>query len=313
MAVVTPLFLHTKTLDAIDLRRAALDGGLQPGVVGSGDYVVAQTGVASMNLTVAAGAAWVAGSTTARQGLYDVYNDAAVTVAIGANASGNARLDQIILRVYDSADGAQGQDIGVIEVLPGSTAVGGATLANRTGAAALPVSCIRLADVLVASGAASIANAVIRDRRPWARGGFTQVFGSTANPTATSVATPGTLISDMTATLECTGTPVRVSYFANLTHSVANTAVVLMPQVDGGAPTGYAADDLVTTDVITATLVGTTLFGFFTFTPTAGRHVFTLNMWGGAAGTTTASAKRRALSVEELVRTNQGNALAGYG
>lgn len=316
MAVSNPLFLHTKmaTVDAIDLRRAMLDTDIQAGVMGAGDLLVAQTGVASMNVTVAAGAAWVRGTNITRQGLYDIYNDASVSLNIAANPSGNPRLDQIIARIYDSSDGGNNQDIAAVEVLQG-TANAGATLNTRTGAAALPANAILLADILVANGAASITNSVIRDRRPWARGFFQQVIGVTSSPTpAGGTATPGAFITDMSIVGEFTGVPVVLSFEAQLSHSVANTGLFVLPLLDGAALPGFAAtDDTLVAGLSPSSVLGTTMAGTLTFTPAAGRHTVTLNTWATTAGTITAILKRRAMTVEEMIRQNVGNNPAGYG
>jgi hypothetical protein len=57
------------------------------------------------------------------------------------------------------------------------TATGGATLDNRTGAAALPASAILLATCWSATDTA-ISNSEIRDRRPWARGANVRIVQS---------------------------------------------------------------------------------------------------------------------------------------
>lgn len=321
MAVALPSLLHTKmaSADAIDFRRLLLDSDLQAGVMGAGEYIVAQTGVASMNVTVSGGVAWVKGTNSVRQGLYDLYNDSSVSLNIGANSSGNPRLDQIILRVYDSSDGGNNQDAGAVEVLAG-TPTAAATLNNRNGAAALPSSSVLLADILVANGAASITNSVIRDRRPWARGFFAQTGGFTVNGAAgSSVAAPGTTIPEMSITGEFTGVPVQLNYQVTLIHSVANTGVVIVPQwstptVAATALPGFgAADDSATLGTSVGTLLGVTLSGTLTFLPPAGRGTVSLSTYGTAAGSITASQKRRVMTLEELVRQAANNAPAGYG
>lgn len=313
MALDTPRFLHTQRYDAADFRRVVLDSDVQQGVLGATDLLVSQTGAASMNLLVAAGAAWVRGTTSTRQGLYNTYNDANVQVNIGANSSGNPRLDQVILRIYDSTDTpGSNQDIAAIEVLPGGTASPGVTLNNRLNAAVLPANSLLLADVLVASGAVSIANAVIRDRRVWARGFYQQAMGVTSAPTSSSVASPGTLITDMSLTGEFTNVPVQLSFEVGINHSVAGTSVSVAPLLDGAVLTGFSAiDDTVVQTVAAAG--SSTASGAFVFTPPAGRHTITLNTWAGAAGTITAVGKRRSLIAEEMVRQVAGNNPAGYG
>ena len=96
---------------------------------------------------MAAGAAWVQGDDTARQGLYHQVNDAAVTGLVAAGHATNPRIDQVILRIFDSSVTGV-SDTPTLSTLAG-TATGGATLDNRTGAAALPNGAIRIADILV--------------------------------------------------------------------------------------------------------------------------------------------------------------------
>lgn len=171
MALLIPEYLQTKTYSALRVRGVLMDSGIQEGVVDGPNMKVTQraAGGANMSVDIAEGAAFVKGDLTSRQGLYHVYNDALSNIAIGLNSSGNPRVDQIICRVLDSQDGLAGADMAQFEVLPG-TATAGANLTNRNGAATLPLTAMRVADVLVASGASSITNASIRDRRPWAHG-----------------------------------------------------------------------------------------------------------------------------------------------
>jgi hypothetical protein len=91
-----------------------------------------------------------------------------INLVVGANASGNPRIDSVILEVLDTLH--DGYNTAQARVVAG-TASAGATLDNRTGAAALPANAILLADILVANGAASILTANIRDRRPFAMQG----------------------------------------------------------------------------------------------------------------------------------------------
>jgi hypothetical protein len=195
VALLLPEYLQNKTYAANRLRAMLMDTAIQEGVSGPTDMNVAQRGAgANMSVDVAAGAGWVQGDNTLRQGLYHAYNDATVNLSIGNNATGNPRLDQIILRVFDSIDGGGASDQATVSVLAG-TATGGATLDNRSGAAALPGGAIRLADVLVANGAASITNAVIRDRRPRAFGQSFRFQGNAAGNHTTTSTTGATMHS----------------------------------------------------------------------------------------------------------------------
>lgn len=309
MAVETPRFLQTKQYSAKALRAILLDHVLQNGVVNGGDLMVTQRGAgANMSVDVSAGSAWVKGSVAWRQGMYNVYNDAVVNLSVPANASGNPRVDSVIVRVYDTVDGAGAQDSGTIEYLQG-TASAGATLANRTGAPALPASSFLLGDVLVANGAASIANSVIRDRRPWARGAYVRIVRGVADYTN---ATTGYAIIDGTnlaPRIECTGSPVRVTLRGRLTNdTVGNNAAICMA-IDGLRDDGAAlSDDL----SVYASAAGVFYSGGFTwdFVPSAGSHIFAPYMRatpGGTARLASSATSRVELTVEELVVQNTAN------
>lgn len=136
---------------------------LVPGVHSFGDLAV--TPGAGLVLNFASGLAWV----TDANAIVDanLLVPATVTgasVTIPANSSGNPRLDQIILTLT-------GWNTGTVSVLQG-TPNAATTLANRTGAAALPAGAIRLADVLMPNAFAGpfVAGTHIRDRRPFSRG-----------------------------------------------------------------------------------------------------------------------------------------------
>jgi hypothetical protein len=83
-----------------------------------GDLLVTAVGGASVNVSVAAGSAWIDGSLNGAQGTYNVVNDAAKVMTIGANGAGADRIDLIVASIYDS------QYIGAVdqwalEVVPG--------------------------------------------------------------------------------------------------------------------------------------------------------------------------------------------------
>lgn len=170
MTMALPEYLQTKTYSAMRLRQVLLDQRIREGIAEYTALKASQrsSGGANLSVDIAAGPAFVQGDTTSRQGLYHVYNDAVVNLAIGTNTSGSPRIDQVVARVYDSQDGLAGSDQATLEILPGS-AQAGATLDNRNGAAVLPLTCMRIADILVPASASGIVNANIRDRRPFAK------------------------------------------------------------------------------------------------------------------------------------------------
>lgn len=165
-------FVTNKPLSFQRMRALLLEqgGGIQEGIIGAGDLLVAQRAAgATMTVDVSAGAGWVQVDTGTRNGISHVYSDAVANLPIAAAHATLPRVDQVVLRYNDSSLPTGAGDVPTLEVIAG-TPTTGATLDNRTGAAALPNDCLRLADVLVGAAAGSITNAVIRDRRPWARG-----------------------------------------------------------------------------------------------------------------------------------------------
>lgn len=171
MTLLTTDYLDTKQYPASADRYLAQQQALQPGVVNSGDYQVAQRAVgANMSVDIAAGGAWVAGTSVVRQGLYHQVNDGTVNQAVVPADATNPRVDQVILAVNDSTVTGS-SDTPTLTVVAG-TPTAGATLANRSGVDPLTTygAFLRLADVLVPAGSTSVQGPNIRDRRPWARG-----------------------------------------------------------------------------------------------------------------------------------------------
>jgi hypothetical protein len=160
VTVATPQFLQTKSYSAQALRQMFESIAVQEGIIAGGDYATTQRGAgANMSVDTAAGKAFVQGDTIVRQGLYQAVNDAVVNTAVAAAHATLPRLDQLVLRVYDSTVTGS-SDVAQLEMVAG-TPTASASLANRLGAAALPASALRIADVLVPAAAASIVNANI--------------------------------------------------------------------------------------------------------------------------------------------------------
>ena len=172
MALLETMLLEGNDYTFQQLRHMfeAARGMLQEGVVGPTDYKVSQRAAgANLSVDVAAGDAWVNLDTGTRQGYYLQTNDGTVNVAIAAAHATLPRVDQVILQINDSNVPAGSGNLPELKVLTG-TPTAGATLDNRLGAAALGNDRIRLADVHVPATDTTIADAQIRDRRPWARG-----------------------------------------------------------------------------------------------------------------------------------------------
>lgn len=173
MAAVTPPFtLQNSAAHTAKLFRRALGGLLgsegvaafnTPSPFGvSGDLAVTQRGAgANMSVDIARGGAYVLGDDATDQGYYFVYNDATFNVVIAAADPTNPRIDLIIARVKDVAEGGAAGDTWTLEVVAG-------TPAGSPSAPALPASALKLAQVAVAAAAASITNANITDFRSMA-------------------------------------------------------------------------------------------------------------------------------------------------
>lgn len=164
--VTPPLFLNVDSFYGADELGLPFRDFVGEGVLGYPDLRVVQRGAgANMSVDVGAGAAWIVGDTTpTAQPEYRVRSDSTVNQAVGAAHATLPRIDQVVAEVLDATfTGAS--NLWRLRVVAG-TATSGATLANRTGAAALPDTAIRLADILVGAAVSSILTANIRDRRP---------------------------------------------------------------------------------------------------------------------------------------------------
>jgi hypothetical protein len=93
-------YSHPVELDRNVMRTIA---GARTGLVRFGDFAVTPTGV-SGQVSVARGAAFLLGVENAAQGAYHAWSDAAETQSFAA-ASGNPRIDSLILRILDNQYG----------------------------------------------------------------------------------------------------------------------------------------------------------------------------------------------------------------
>lgn len=156
-------------VDELLLRGLPSRGVVQEGVFLSTDLAVSPG--AGLTLNYASGLAHITDDSglVATGALIPAYVAVGGSVTPATNSSGNPRFDQVILTLT-------GYNTGTVSVLQG-TPNAAATLANRTGAAALPVGTIRLKDVLVPNGFAGpfVEGTHIRDRRLFSRG-FSQVY-----------------------------------------------------------------------------------------------------------------------------------------
>jgi len=308
VSLLTTDVLDTKTYAAAADRYLAQQGALQPGVVNAGDYVVAQRGSgANMSVDVAAGGAWVAGGSVARQGLYHQVNDGTVNQTAAAADATNPRIDQVILAINDST--AIGiSDIPTLTVVAG-TPTAGATLANRAGADTLArySSSLRLADILVPAGATTVVSANILDRRPWARGAFVRQVKTDANVSTTFQAYVDQ--ARLQARVECSGVPLRISFQALGLNDTAGATCATFCQLDGAG----AADGATTLGQGTrpgATAGGMPVGFSYVTLLSPGSHLFAaalVALNGGTATIYCATINPAVFTIEEILRPNQAN------
>lgn len=128
---------------------------LREGVVSG--YEVSQTATPSMSVQIAAGKAFISGTSTALQGVYNVVNDSAFTVNLNASNATFSRYDLIVLTVRD-ADVAGTQNQALFQVITG-------TPSSSPQVPSIPASSLVLARVLVSAGATNITNLFVVDTR----------------------------------------------------------------------------------------------------------------------------------------------------
>jgi hypothetical protein len=124
------------------------------GIMNTGDFAVTQNGTPNMSVNVAAGFGLVAGTqNTPVQGLYNLYNDATVNLAIAASNPTNPRIDVVVATVDDAYYGS-GDNTTYLQVITG-------TPAASPSVPAIPANSLALAHVYVGAGVTSITNSNI--------------------------------------------------------------------------------------------------------------------------------------------------------
>lgn len=305
--LITPEFLQTKKYRAIRDRLALAHGGaVQAGVWAATDFKVVQRAAgANMSVDVGAGYALINANDPGNLGLYHIQNDATVNVPVIASET-NPRIDQVVITVNDSSDGADPSDTPVLQVIKG-TAISGVTL-DAPGASknAVPNSSLVIADLLIPanSDATGVITANIRDRRPWARGAYRRIM-RTAGSYTTAVTANNPIDSvNLGPRIECSGMPIRLLLRGQ--HSGAPTTMRYRfrqdnVDIDGGtqADTNISGGSVYIVDHEWVTV------------PTPGSHIFTAE-WSLATGTGTATLSATAgapliMIVEELIRQSADN------
>jgi hypothetical protein len=272
---------------------------LQEGAVEAGAYKVSERSAGanlSVDVATTAGRICVQGDTVTHQGLYVVRPHSTTTNLDIATAHATLpRIDQVIVEVKDAAHDGSGLTKAVCRVVTG-TATSGATLDNRNGAAALPTSAVRVADVLVPAADTTISNSQIRDRRPWARGAF-HIITRTAGDYVRGASTPTQSAVDATnlnPRIECSGAPLRILMTGRMS-------------VNGGgnAQVNFRQDGVLLNALSTVMTINDGKTWSWQGIPAAGSHLFA--PWWANSGSASATLEATAANplvfvVEELVR-----------
>jgi len=302
MALLIPQFMATPAgmagieVGAADLRTSY--GALRPGVYGQPDLAV--TIAAGIAVNVAAGVGYVQASAADER--YRVENTASVLSTafdgggLAAPSATDPRLDQIIARVYDhQADSSTRREV-VLQKVTG-TPTAGATLSNRSGAAALPARSMLLADVLVPPNASALMAVNVRDRRTFVRRIVDVRQYTAGNFPAPAGAFTTVNVNTFSRRYEFTGGPVK-AVVSGYYDASATTDQLLTLILDNGAQAGF------TRSIGQDDPYGNA-FGFvhvYVWTPAAGSHFLELQMLRAAASMTIAAtaAQPLTMTVEEL-------------
>jgi hypothetical protein len=142
------------------------------GVIGTNDLKVTQSGTPGMSVVVAAGGGFMQAG-AAQGGMYFAYNDAALTLTVNSNSSGNPRVDSVVMYVRDQdVSGVTSNDvsIGIVAGTPASSPVAPTITSSSTDyinsrTIGNTLTYIVIANLTVANGATSIINANIADTR----------------------------------------------------------------------------------------------------------------------------------------------------
>lgn len=278
---------------------------MQEGVVDAGDYKVAQnSGGANMSVDVAIGKAWLQIDSGARNGLAFAFSDAQEDPAIAASNATNPRIDQVVLQYNDtSIPAGVGGDIPTVRVIAG-VPTAGATLDNRSGAAALPNDCVRLADILVPAASVTVVTANIRDRRPWARGAYRRIAVVAGDYTVNNTAYAADLdATNLKPRVECSGAPLRLKMEGMTFNAATGDRVALKFREDG------VNDVLPDASLPRSTAFNQTCTYLVDHLPAAGSHTYPVWAFSSAVGgVVRANAVLPfQITVEEVIRQNADN------
>jgi len=228
------------------------------GIADFGSFKVSQSGTPAMSISVAGGHALVEGTQTASQGLYIIYNDAAVTVAVTTASPTLPRIDRVCLTVQDAFYGGTANNQVILQVIAGTP--------NASPVApAEPANSLTLATLSVAANQTTIVNGNITDLRQTAQ--LSENAFTAANTAANTLTVNGIAgqtgkafkINDSTGTQKfAVAVDGTVTFSDGSTQATA--AVGGVTSVSGGngiTATGTTAvsvaiDTLITADLTTA-------------------------------------------------------------
>lgn len=288
---------------------------LQEGVVDSGDLKVTPGTGLAVNVAAGIGMVQADYGGVYRPGLVACANDASKASGtftgggIGANATGNPRLDMIVCQLEDAAyDGGSNRQwrLKVIAGTPTASAqIDDPAGANyRAGAAALPNSALLLADVLVPAGSpTSLSAGDIVDRRKWARGAYKRLARTAGDVSVTS--TSYVNLTGMSIDMECSGSPLTVG-LQGAASKTTSTLLYVQLLVDGASVMEWKSLGSNVVDWDAGPLPG-----LFFYVPSAGRHTFTFQVKSTGGGSilipATASVPLAMVISEDPGRQNTSN------
>lgn len=157
MTLRTPTFVQALAHPAEDVRLALRGLAGNVGVDYFTELEVEQNSTPNLSVNVGAGGAWIAGTESATQAGYHVYNDSTENLPLAAADPTDPRIDLVVLAVEDSAYSGT-TDTATLTVVTG-------TPDPSPTAPAPPDNALPLAAIAVGAGATSITNTNITDLR----------------------------------------------------------------------------------------------------------------------------------------------------
>lgn len=119
------------------------------GIVTTGDLTVTQNGTPNMTVNVAAGVAYIRGTSVSNQGIYRCLASSTTNLTISGAHATLVRWDLVVGRVYDNTHDGSGQNAWALEIVPG-------TPSGSPAEPTLPASSFKIARVTVGAAATSI-------------------------------------------------------------------------------------------------------------------------------------------------------------